>query len=507
MRKLLARARPNGLVIAIVFGMALVAGSVMFGINYAVNAAVSMDARTKAEDWARYFIDAMPGIDQLQAGGTLNVEQQAVVSTAAKVGNVFRFKLYDAKGATILESDPEKFDKDDDDDADHIEDEAMDVVRDHQSMVSLNSGTHEKNMPDVYAEAYVPVLKADGTLRGIVETYVDQTKTAHFFQTAFEALAVALGLGTALAFGVPTFAYLARTRQARKVKYEARLMALACDAAEQKEAEALSTAAKFKALNESIILLNEELKQKADALQEAQEEIVRKGKLAQLGMLIATVAHEIRNPLGVVRSTHFLLKKKIKADVPEIEKLLARVDVGIARCDNIISQLLDYSRAQPLDLTPVDVDAWFEKVLVEQAEHLPSEISITCELGLGGRVAFIDPERLRRAIRNIVDNSVEALTQRGAGDHLLRIHTRTRATARGTEIVIEDTGPGIPAEMMEKVREPLFTTKGFGTGLGIPAVEKIMELHGGGLELGAVPGSGARVTIWVPDADAGERAA
>jgi len=144
---------------------------------------------------------------------------------------------------------------------------------------------------------------------------------------------------------------------------------------------------------------------------------------------------------------------------------------------------------------------------VEQAEHLPSEISITCELGLGGRVAFIDPERLRRAIRNIVDNSVEALTQRGAGDHLLRIHTRTRATARGTEIVIEDTGPGIPAEMMEKVREPLFTTKGFGTGLGIPAVEKIMELHGGGLELGAVPGSGARVTIWVPDADAAEQAA
>jgi len=139
-----------------------------------------MDARTKAEDWARYFIDAMPGIDQLQAGGTLNAEQQAVVSTAAKVGNVFRFKLYDAKGATILESDPEKFDKDDDDDADHIEDEAMDVVRDHQSMVSLNSGTHEKNMPDVYAEAYVPVLKADGSLRGIVETYVDQTKTAHF---------------------------------------------------------------------------------------------------------------------------------------------------------------------------------------------------------------------------------------------------------------------------------------------------------------------------------------
>ena len=499
----LARLRPTRLMVAIALGMVIVAGSVMFGIDFAVNKAVSMDARTKAEDWAKYFIEAMPDLDPLLAGGKMNTQQQSLVSTAAKIGNVFRFKLYDAKGTAILESDPERFDKDADEDEDHIEDEALDVVRDKQSMVSLNDGKHERNMPSLYAEAYVPVLKENGELRAIVETYVDQTKTADFFKTAFASLAVALGLGTALAFGIPTFAYLVSTKQARKVKHEAELMALARDAAEKSEAEALSAAARFKALNESVTTLNIQLHQKAEELQSAQEEIVRKGKLAQLGMLIATVAHELRNPLGAMRATNFLLKKRMESASAETTKLLARIDSGIVRCDNIISELLDYSRSEPLDTAATDVDSWLAAVLTDQAADLPAEIDINCELGLGGSQANIDPVRMRRAIMNLVENSVEAMTRKGQSPvgfagRPLRIDARTKLTPRGAEITIEDNGPGIPPELLAKIREPLFTTKGFGTGLGLPAVEKIVELHGGGLELESEPGRGARFTIWIP---------
>ena len=211
------------IIAAIIFGMCVLAASVVFGVNYAVDRAVSIDARGKAEDWAKYFINTLPDLDRLLANGKLDDHQSSVVSTAAKVGNVFRFKLYDAKGATILESDAETFAKEAD--ADHIDDEAMDVVTLKQSMISLNDGSKERNMPSLYAEAYVPVLKANGDLRAIVETYVDQTKTAEFFKVTFEALAIALGLGTALAFGIPTLAYLLRTKQAREVKHRVEFLA------------------------------------------------------------------------------------------------------------------------------------------------------------------------------------------------------------------------------------------------------------------------------------------
>jgi diguanylate cyclase (GGDEF)-like protein len=204
---------------AAVIGMAVLAGSVVLGVETAVDRAVSADARARAEDWARYFIDSLPGVDRLLAGGALDAQQKSVVATAAKVGNVFRFKLYGPMGKTIVQSDAESFGKDEDDE--HVEDEVFDVIKDHQPVVSLNDGTRERDMPALYAEAYVPVFTAGGAWRAVVETYVDETKTAAFFKTSFATLAAVLGIGMALAFGIPTLAFLIRTRQAREVKHRA----------------------------------------------------------------------------------------------------------------------------------------------------------------------------------------------------------------------------------------------------------------------------------------------
>lgn len=208
---------------AIVLGMCLLATSVVFGVNYAVDRAVSIDARTKADDWAKYFINTLPDLDHLLTSGKLDDRQAAVVATAANVGNVFRFKIYDAKGNTVLESDAETFDREAE--ADHIDDDAFDVVNSKQSIISLNDGTRERNMPSLYAEAYVPVLKANGDLRTIIETYVDETKIAAFFKTTFQTLAIVLGLGMAFAFGAPTLAFLLRTKQAREVKQRVEFLA------------------------------------------------------------------------------------------------------------------------------------------------------------------------------------------------------------------------------------------------------------------------------------------
>jgi signal transduction histidine kinase len=278
------------------------------------------------------------------------------------------------------------------------------------------------------------------------------------------------------------------------------------------EAEARESSDLFKDLNHQVTLLNMELEAKMGQLKEAQEENVRKGKLAQLGVLIATVAHELRNPLSVVRTTTYVLQKKLIDSSIDVSSQVTRIESGIKRCDTIISQLLDFARTQKPNTIPTVVDDWLETILKEEAAKLPACLIITCNLGLQGIKVNIDVERAVRVIINLLSNASEAMTHKG---HVLaemagrvpQIDVSTALTARGAEITVKDNGPGIPADMMTKIREPLFTTKGFGTGLGIPAVEKIMELHGGGLDINSVAGEGARFTIWFPVAQADQLAA
>jgi signal transduction histidine kinase len=284
------------------------------------------------------------------------------------------------------------------------------------------------------------------------------------------------------------------------------------DAAEKSEAEAHEAAATFRELNEDITVLNMQLTQKAKELREAQDDTVRKAKAAQLGNLVATVAHELRNPLSVVRTTSFLLQQKLKASGVDAAVQLSRMDSGIMRCDKIISQFLDFSRSQSPIMTETDVDVWLEAILNEEAPKLPANFTITCNLGLQGLKANIDPERMTRVITNLLSNATEAMTCKGQplaemAGRPPQIDVCTRLTARGAEITVADNGPGIPSELMEKIREPLFTTKGFGAGLGIPDVEKIVELHGGGLEISSVLGEGARFTAWFPIAREDSKAA
>jgi signal transduction histidine kinase len=158
------------------------------------------------------------------------------------------------------------------------------------------------------------------------------------------------------------------------------------------------------------------------------------------------------------------------------------------------------------------VDVWLEAILNEEATKLPANFTIACNLGLQSLKANIDPERMTRVITNLLSNATEAMTCKGQplaemSGRPPQIDVSTRLTARGAEITVADNGPGIPSEVMEKIREPLFTTKGFGAGLGIPDVEKIVELHGGGLEISSVLGEGARFTAWFPIARRDSKAA
>ena len=265
-------------------------------------------------------------------------------------------------------------------------------------------------------------------------------------------------------------------------------------------------------VNDQVTRLNAELSQNIQKLKETQEEMVRAGRMAQLGQLTATVAHELRNPLATVRTSAFVLDRKVRGKGLGVEQQLLRIDKGVVRCDTIISQLLDFTRTKAAQCKLIEFDSWLAKIVEEEAAKLPSSVVIECTLGLGELNVAIDPDRFSRCVINIVNNASEAMV--GKGDvpqdqkcAAPKITISTSRTPRGIEVSVADNGPGISEENLKKIREPLFTTKAYGTGLGIPAVEKILEQHNGGLEVSSTPGEGACFTAWFPIKQSLEEAA
>jgi len=185
-----------------------------------------------------------------------------------------------------------------------------------------------------------------------------------------------------------------------------------------------------------------------------------------------------------------------------MEKPLARIEKGVERCDGIITQLLDFARSKDICLERQNFDSWLVDLLREQAEQLPSQISFECTLGLNDTEYAFDADNLARAVINFLSNASEAMLGKG-NDRPVdptpnpTIYVSTSLTERGIEISVADNGPGIPAKNLEKILDPLFTTKSFGVGLGLPAVEKIFEQHGGGMDIWSQEGKGATFTGWI----------
>jgi PAS domain S-box-containing protein len=259
----------------------------------------------------------------------------------------------------------------------------------------------------------------------------------------------------------------------------------------------------LKQQNEDILKLNIALQDKIAQLADAQSELLKKGKLEQLGKLTATVAHELRNPLGAVRTTAFLLERKLGESAPEFAVQFDRIKFGISRCDNIITQLLDFSRTREVDLTPHILDTWLTDVVSEEVKKLPAQLKVELALATKNEIYNFDPARLSRAVINLLSNAYEAMLPRKIDgktecSNYWRIIIRTFDSDRNFGFSVEDNGPGIPKEILKHIREPLFTTKNFGTGLGVPAVEQIAIQHGGSLEIQSEVGKGAKFTVVIP---------
>ena len=237
-----------------------------------------------------------------------------------------------------------------------------------------------------------------------------------------------------------------------------------------------------------------ERKQAEEELRKAQDDLVRQERLAVLGKLSATVSHELRNPLGTILTSITTITGITEGKELGIEGAIGRIERNIKRCDDIIVEMLDYTRDTAPNLEPTDVDDWLGGVLDEQ--DVPPGLSVERDLASGAE-ADIDRDRLRRAVVNVYDNACQAVEENGDGADN-EVVVATKVNGERVEIVVTDNGPGIADDEVGKVFEPLYSTKSFGVGLGLPVVEKIVEEHGGGVHITSTIGRGTQATLWLP---------
>jgi signal transduction histidine kinase len=234
------------------------------------------------------------------------------------------------------------------------------------------------------------------------------------------------------------------------------------------------------------------------AHRDLEEELTRKEQLATIGTVAATVSHELRNPLAAIRNSLATVSLRTRDKGLGVEPALERADRNIERCARIIYDLLEYTQARHLARTATDFDQWLENTL--QARTLPEGVTLTTELAAGS-MASIDHEQFKQVIKRLIKNAAAALTSptwHPDDRHPRRIVVASAVTGPHLRLTIADSGPGIPAEVLPRVFEPLFTTRSFGAGLGLPITRQIVEQHGGTIAIDSPPEGGTTVTIWLP---------
>jgi signal transduction histidine kinase len=207
-------------------------------------------------------------------------------------------------------------------------------------------------------------------------------------------------------------------------------------------------------------------------------------KLAALGRLAAGIAHEVRNPLGVMRASASLVQEHF-ADGDDAHRACRFIVEETDRLDGLIASLLAFARPTSLALRPVDVEQVLARAEGLAREVLaPRTLSLVRPAGAGAaETVTADPELLTQLLLDLVTNAAEAVAPGG------RVELRARSEERGVVLAVADDGPGVAPADRERIFEPFFTTKERGTGLGLAMAERIARAHGGALRL--VPGAGA----------------
>jgi len=227
-----------------------------------------------------------------------------------------------------------------------------------------------------------------------------------------------------------------------------------------------------------------------DELAEAREELVRAARLAAVGQVSASIAHDLRNPLGAVRNASYYLKRRLAGGPAEIIEYLEIIDQEVAAADRIIGNLLGVARTKEPVKREVDLARMVEEALGAAGRGR----DIRCRMRLAPEPFSLqaDPDQLRQVIENLLSNAAHAMGGRG------EIVIEARRDEGGDRIVFRDSGPGVAPEVAERLFEPLVTTHPAGTGLGLTICRQIVERHGGAIALVDRDEKGAAFEIRLP---------
>lgn len=240
-----------------------------------------------------------------------------------------------------------------------------------------------------------------------------------------------------------------------------------------------------------------------DKIAQQRELLHQSEKLSALGEVLASVAHELNNPLSVVVGQSLMLQE-IAVD-PKIAERAEKVGFAAKRCARIVKTFLSMARHQPTEQKPIDVNRVIEAALQVTEYSLRSTgIEVSLRLTEELPTIFADSDQLQQVLTNLIINAQHALDG-VEGTRKLRIATSTRKNPRRVVIKIKDNGPGVPEEIRGRVFEPLFTTKpvGSGTGIGLALCHRLVEIHGGSIEIEGPPDQGAVFVIQFPSHGAG----
>ncbi len=247
----------------------------------------------------------------------------------------------------------------------------------------------------------------------------------------------------------------------------------------------------------------EQMRRLNENLARTQRELLSSEKLASVGRLAAGVAHEIGNPLSSIQGYLEIINKRDYLRQSDRD-MVSRVQDEVKRINEIIKELLDYSRPQDESLSLLDLNESVDSALtLLSAQKGCDNIEIKTELGA---LPMLEANRssMKQLIMNMVMNSIQAMPEGGS----LGVITRAaeRGGEQGMELMVEDTGPGVPEELIDRIFDPFFTTKqpGQGTGLGLSICYRIVENLGGRIEVKSSPENGSMFTVWLPAAVEGE---
>ncbi|MEX0704085.1 MAG: PAS domain S-box protein [Planctomycetales bacterium] len=220
-------------------------------------------------------------------------------------------------------------------------------------------------------------------------------------------------------------------------------------------------------------------------------------RLAVLGQLAGGVAHEIRNPLGVIKNSVYYLQMFRDGLATDARDCIDDIERELHSAERIVSELLDYARDPRQHAVRFVAQDIIDRAVAKS--EVPSHVRLERVSEAAEAIVLADPDQIERIVLNLVRNAVQAMPGGGS--------LTVRSAAREGKLIVEvaDTGPGLAPDEQARIFEPLYTKKAKGIGLGLPVSKRYAERNGGALEVESVPGEGATFRLTVPLAE--ERAA